>query len=149
MLRVLVVDDWQDSITSFHWLLQEWGHETRVAADGPTALKMAETFQPDVVILDLAMPGMDGYEVAKCLRQRDPQKPLLIAHSGYCSDADVRRSLEAGCSYHFPKPVDPIEVKQLLEAYEQWLQRKLSERCPQLALVEPFPGLEPTCGERL
>jgi CheY-like chemotaxis protein len=125
MLRVLVVDDWQDSITSLHWLLQNWGHEAHVAADGPTALEMADSLQPDVVILDIAMPGMDGYEVAKRLQQRDAHKPFIIIHSGYCSEADVRRSLEAGCSYHFPKPVDPDDIRRLLEAYEKWLQRKI------------------------
>lgn len=127
MLRVLVVDDWTDSITTFHVLLRDWGHEALVAADGPTALKIAGSFRPDVVILDIAMPVMDGYEVAKRLRQGAPCKPLIIAHSGLCREDDVRRSLEAGCHYHFTKPVDPIEIKQLLDAYERWLQRsKLS-----------------------
>ncbi len=119
MLRVLVVDDWPDSITTLHWLLRDWGHEARVAADGATALKMADSFRLDVVILDIAMPGMNGYEVAKRLRQLDPHKPLIIAHSGYCTDADVRRSLEAGCNYHLAKPVSPEDLRRLLEAYEQ------------------------------
>lgn len=134
MLRVLVIDDWQDSITSLHWLLQNWGHEAHVAADGPTALVMADILQPDVVILDLAMPGMDGYEVAKRLRQLDAHKPIIIVHSGYCTDEDVRRSLEAGCNYHLPKPVDPNEIRWLLESCEQHLQRKLPDQ-PELLLV--------------
>lgn len=125
MLRVLVVDDSRDSITTLHWLLQNWGHEAHVAADGRTALEMADSLQPDVVILDLAMPEMDGYEVAKRLRQLDAQKPIIVVHSGYCTEADVRRSLEAGCNRHLPKPVDPDDIRRLLRAYEQWLQRKL------------------------
>jgi two-component system CheB/CheR fusion protein len=124
MLRVLVDDDCPDCSVSLQWLLQKWGHDARVATDGPTALKRADRFQPDAVLLDLAMPRMDGYKVAKHLRQQDPQKPLIIAHSGYCTEADVRRSLEVGCNHHLPKPVEPDEIKRLLEAYEQSQQRK-------------------------
>ena len=123
MLRVLVVDDLADSTSSLRWLLQAWGHDARIAEDGAAALKMADRFQPDVVILDLAMPGMDGYEVAKRLRQIDLEKPIIIAHSGYCTEDDVQRSLDAGCNYHIPKPVEPDEIKQLLETYEQVLLR--------------------------
>lgn len=121
MLRVLIVDDWQDSTTTLHWLLLDWGHEASVAADGATALKMVESFRPDVVILDIALPVMSGYEVAKRVRQLDPHKPLIIAHSGYCTDADVRRSLEVGCNHHLAKPASPEDLQRLLNAYEQWL----------------------------
>ena len=123
MLRVLVVDDTSDIIESLQWLLQGWGHEARVAANGPTALKMVEVFHPDVVILDLAMPGMDGYEVAKRLRQLKLQKLLIIVLSGYCADQDVRRSLEVGCNYHIRKPAQPDEIKRILESCERVLQR--------------------------
>ena len=122
MLRVLAVDDWPDSLTTLRLLLQVWGHEACVADDGPTALRMADSFQPDVVILDIAMPGMDGYAVAKRLRQFDRGKPLIIAYSGFCTAEDVRRSLEVGCNYHFSKPVEPDTIRRLLGAYEQWLQ---------------------------
>jgi CheY-like chemotaxis protein len=121
MLRVVVVDDLSDSTTSLQWLLKKWGHDARVANDGPTTLKMADSFQPDVVILDLAMPGMDGYEVAKRLRQIDAQKPIIIAHSGYCTEDEILHSLSVGCNYHLPKPVELDEMKELLEAYEQLL----------------------------
>ena len=124
MLRTLVVDDWPDPIATLHLLLHSWGYEACVASDGPTALKLANRFQPDVVILDIALPGMDGYEVAKRWRRQHSQKPLIIAHSGYCTDADVRLSLEAGCHYHFAKPVDPDVIKRLLEAYAQWLLKQ-------------------------
>lgn len=126
MLRVLVVDDEPDFTASLHWLLKEWGYDARTATDGPGALKMADHFQPDVVILDLAMPGMDGYELARQLRQLDPEKPIIIAHSGYCTEADVRRALDAGCNYHLAKPAEPDEVQGLLEAYERLLLRKPS-----------------------
>lgn len=118
MLRILVVDDCLDTDKCWQLLLQSWGHETRVAVNGSTALDIADNFHPDVVILDLAMPGMDGYEVAKCLREIDQQKPIIIANSGYCAEADVRHSLEVGCNYHLSKPVEPDEVKRLLECCE-------------------------------
>jgi CheY-like chemotaxis protein len=124
MLRILVVDDCPDCATSLQWLLQKWRYDARAATDGPTALKMADCFQPDVVLLDLAMPGMDGHEVVKRLRRIDSEKPIIIAHSGYCTEDDVRRSLEVGCNYHIPKPVEPDELKGLLEAYKQLLLLK-------------------------
>jgi CheY-like chemotaxis protein len=118
MSRVLVVDDCLDTDTTLQWLLREWGHEACVATDGETALKMADIFHPDAVILDIGLPGIDGYDVAKSLRQFDPRKPFIIAHSGYCTEADVRRSLEAGCNHHLPKPIEPDEIKRLLESCE-------------------------------
>ncbi len=123
MFRVLVVDDCLDTDTTLQWLLREWGHEACVATDGETALKMADIFHPDAVLLDIGLPGMDGYEVAKCLRQLDPQKPIIIALSGYCSDVDVHRALEVGCNYHLCKPAELDELKRLLESCEQVLQQ--------------------------
>jgi CheY-like chemotaxis protein len=121
MLRILVVDDWPDAVMSLQLLLQSWGYEALVAVDGPSALKMADRFHPDVVILDIGMPGMDGYEVAKRLQEPNPETPFIIAHSGYCTDTDVRRSLKAGCIAHLPKPVDPDDIRRLLETCEKWL----------------------------
>jgi two-component system CheB/CheR fusion protein len=121
MLRILVVDDSPDCVTTLQWLLQAWGHETCVATDGLTALDLADSFQPDVVVLDIGLPGIDGYEVAKRLREANSEKPFIIVHSGYCSDGDVRRSREAGCIAHFSKPVDPEDIRRLLETCEKWL----------------------------
>jgi two-component system CheB/CheR fusion protein len=126
MLRILVVDDWPDSITSLQLLLQQWGYEARVAADGPTALEMNDNFKPDVMILDIDLPGMDGHEVAERLRQVNPHKPIIIAYSGYCEKADIRRALDSGCNYHLCKPTELDEVKRLLEACEQWLVTQTS-----------------------
>lgn len=138
MLRVLAVDDRTDSNTILRLLLQTWGYEALVAVDGPTALKIADSFQPDVLILDIAMPGMHGYEVAKRLRQVDPHKPLIIALSGFCTKDDACRSLEAGCNYHFAKPADPNEIKQILDDYERSLQqRKLSDGWQHPSCVGP------------
>jgi CheY-like chemotaxis protein len=122
MLRVLVVDDSQDTATTLQWLLRVWGYEAHVATDGPTALKVADNFHPDAVILDIALPGMDGYELAKRLRKPNSEKPFIVAHSGYCSDAHVRRSLKAGFAAHLPKPVDPEDIRKILVICEKWLR---------------------------
>ncbi len=124
MLRVLVVDDYADSAISLQWLLQAWGYEAHIATDGPTALQIAESYRPDVVILDLAMPEMDGFEVAKRLRLLDPHKPIIITHSGYNTKDDIRSALEVGCIYYLTKPAEPDEIQRLLEICERWMRWK-------------------------
>jgi CheY-like chemotaxis protein len=119
MLRVLVVDDWPDTIPTLQLLLQTWGYETCVASDGLTALTIAEDFKPDVVILDLGLPGMDGFEVAKRLRQNDRERPLIIVLSGYCTKDDVQHSSEVGCDFHLAKPAEPDEIERILTGFEQ------------------------------
>jgi len=121
MLGILVVDDCPDSVMTLQLLLQSWGHETLIAADGFQTLKRAELIELDVVILDIGMPGMDGYEAAKRLRQLDPQKPIIIALSGYCTDADVRRSLNAGFTAHLSKPVATEDIRKVLVICEKCL----------------------------
>src|SRR5262249_48412946 len=97
-LRVLVVDDYPDSLTTLRWLLQAWGYEVAEAPDGPSALSSAASFVPDVVLLDIGLPGMDGYEVARQLRALPGQgKTLLVALTGFGQVADVERCLQAGC----------------------------------------------------
>jgi two-component system OmpR family response regulator len=114
-LRVLVVEDHADTADSLALLLTLFGHEVRVARDGPTALEMARAFPPDVVLLDIGLPGIDGWQVAERLRQQSGQKrPLLIAVTGYGQDADHRRSQEAGIDLHLLKPVDPDQLRRLL-----------------------------------
>ena len=121
MLRILVVDDCLDCATTLEWLLRAWGHEACIATDGPKALDLADSFQPDVVVLDIGLLGIGGYEVAKRLREPHSEKPFIIARSGYFSDAGVRRSLEAGCFAHLCRPVDPEVIRRLLETCEKWL----------------------------
>jgi two-component system CheB/CheR fusion protein len=119
-LRTLVVDDYQDSADSLALLVQVWGHEVVVAYNGPDALGLVRAHQPDVVLLDIAMPGLDGYEVARRLRQMPSMnKALLVAITGYGSDADVRRCKETGIDYHFTKPVDPPELQRVLAKAER------------------------------
>lgn len=106
-LRVLVVDDQHfiaDQMTS---LLRAYGHEVQTAYDGPSALRAAPGFRPDVVLLDIGLPGMDGYEVARRLRQEEaPRDTVLVAMTGYGQEDDRRRSREAGFDHHLLKPAD-------------------------------------------
>jgi PAS domain S-box-containing protein len=113
--RVLVVDDNRDAADSLALLLRLAGQDARVAYDGPAALAQAKDSAPDVIFLDIGMPGMDGYEVARRLRQDPASKGLLlIALTGWGQDADRRRSLEAGFDHHLVKPVGAQALHDLL-----------------------------------
>ena len=113
--RVLVVDDNSDAAAMLDMLLRSLGHEARVAHDGLAALRVAEEFQPDVVLLDIGMPGLDGYEVARRLRTLARERPLrIVAVTGWGQDADRQRSREAGFDLHLVKPVDASELARAL-----------------------------------
>jgi len=112
--RVLVVDDNHDAANTLNSLLQSLGHSTRVAFDGPTALQIAEQFQPDLVLLDIGMPGMSGYDVARRLRSRTGTHPKIVAVTGWGADEDRARSQEAGFDRHLVKPVDESALRQAL-----------------------------------
>jgi PAS domain S-box-containing protein len=106
--RILVVDDNVDAAVTLALLLKSLGHETCVVHDGLQALRMAVEFRPDVVLLDIGMPGLDGYEVARRLRALKRERPLrIIAITGWGQEADRTRSREAGFDVHLVKPVDP------------------------------------------
>jgi CheY-like chemotaxis protein len=123
LLRVLMVDDCLDTTASMALLLGLWGHDARTAPDGPSALLLAEVYRPDVVLLDVGLPGMDGHQVALRLRGRlGLEAALLVAVSGYARAADCHRSLEAGCDLHWVKPVEPDDLRQLLAARQEMLQ---------------------------
>ncbi len=115
--RVLVVDDNVDSAESLAMLLDESGHEVWTAYDGPTALQAAIDNRPDVVLLDIGLPGMDGNEVAKQIRQHPKLKNVvLIATTGYGQESDRKRSQEAGFDHHLVKPVELATLEKLLAA---------------------------------
>lgn len=117
--RVLIVDDNRDSAEALSQLLTITGHQVQTAYDGATALQSAAAFQPDVILLDIGLPGMDGYEVAKRLRQQ-PEfgQILLVAVSGYCQEQDRKRSREAGFDHHLAKPIDHETLTSLLRDFE-------------------------------
>jgi CheY-like chemotaxis protein len=106
--RILVVDDNVDAATTLQLLLKSLGHEACAVYDGQQALSTAVSFRPDVVLLDIGMPGLDGYEVARRLRALRRSEPLrIIAVTGWGQEADRTRSREAGFDVHLVKPVDP------------------------------------------
>jgi len=119
-LRILVVDDNVDSTDSLRMLLEMSGHQVRCAYDGPVALQTASFFNPDVILLDLGLPGMHGYEVARRLRAMDSTRhPHLIALTGYGSSEDEQRSLEAGFEHHLVKPLDCQTLNSILAALDR------------------------------
>jgi len=113
--RILVVDDTADVAESLAMLLESLGHEVRLACDGAQALEAARSWRPEAVLLDIGLPGMDGYEVARRLRREPGLGPLLlVAVSGYGQDEDRRRSHEAGFDHHLVKPVSQVVLQRLL-----------------------------------
>jgi CheY-like chemotaxis protein/anti-sigma regulatory factor (Ser/Thr protein kinase) len=112
--RILVVDDNEDAALMLASGLSTYGHDVRTAPDGPTALDLAEGWHPDVAVLDLGLPVMDGYELARRLAERgDAAGTRLIAVTGYGQEQDRRRSAAAGFDAHLVKPID-IEALQIL-----------------------------------
>jgi signal transduction histidine kinase/CheY-like chemotaxis protein len=115
-LRAVVVDDNVDAAESLADLLRLFGHEVHVLHDGPTGLAAARTLRPDLVLLDLGLPGMDGFEVARRLSADPDFEAVMVAVSGYGRDEDRRASREAGMKHHFVKPIDFPALRALLDA---------------------------------
>jgi CheY-like chemotaxis protein len=118
VLRVLVVDDNYDAAESMALLVKLWGHETRIVHDGRSAVDICQTYKPDVVLLDLGLPGMSGYEVAQHLRKEYGDSMTLFALTGYGQAEDRQRSAAAGFNHHLVKPIDPGILKTLLASRE-------------------------------
>jgi CheY-like chemotaxis protein len=112
--RVMVVDDNLDSADTMAELIRIWGHDVRTANDGPSALECARGFRPQVVLLDVGLPGMDGYELARRLRAEGLAGTLLVSVTGYGQEEDRRRAQEAGFDHHLTKPVDPDTLLRLM-----------------------------------
>jgi len=113
--RILVVDDNLDAAESIAWLLRAAGHEVRTARDGNEAIASAEAFPPQVALLDIGLPGMDGYELARRLRKTlNPKNTMLIALTGYGQDGDIHRSMQAGFDHHLVKPADIRSLHALI-----------------------------------
>jgi CheY-like chemotaxis protein/two-component sensor histidine kinase len=112
--RILVVDDNQDSAESLAVLLRMRGHDVRIAHDGPAALAAARDHGPEAVLLDIGLPGMSGYDVARALRTAEGARPLLVALTGYGQREDRQRAHDAGFDLHFTKPVDLARLERVL-----------------------------------
>lgn len=113
--RILVVDDNPDIADSLAMLLKQLGAEVAIANGGPSALETLPIFRPSVVLLDIGMPGMDGFEVARRIRQQPGGRDIvLIALTGWGQEQDRRQSRDAGIDHHLVKPVDLELLKELL-----------------------------------
>jgi CheY-like chemotaxis protein len=115
--RILVVDDNRDALAMLAELLRSAGHQVCEANDGPSALEIAREFHPDVAVLDIGLPAMDGYELAARLRlQMGGSAPVLVALSGYGQESDRARSEAAGFALHLVKPLETAELLAALDA---------------------------------
>jgi CheY-like chemotaxis protein len=118
--RILIADDNEDAAVSLAMILSMLGHETRTARNGIEALEIVEQFHPDVVLLDIGMPKLNGYETARQLRQKPGgAQLLLVALTGWGQETDRLRSTEAGFDSHLIKPVDVAHIQSLLEKRSQ------------------------------
>lgn len=125
-LRVLVADDCQDAADSLAILLKLWGHDVSVVYDGPAAYRAAWTDRPDVLLLDIAMPNLDGYDLAGQLRHLHSfEETLLIAISGYADEIHCRRGTDAGFDHYLPKPLELDSLEKLLLREKDRLAKSL------------------------
>jgi two-component system, OmpR family, response regulator len=114
--QVLVVDDNRDAAHSLCMLLRLWGYTCRATYDGKAGLKAASEDRPDCLLLDIAMPGLDGYTVARRVRaQPCLDNARLVAITAFSDQTHVHLSQEAGFDYHLVKPTDPLEIKRLMD----------------------------------
>jgi CheY-like chemotaxis protein len=113
--RVLVVDDHSDAADSLAMMLQIFGHEVRTGRDGQEAVEAAAAFGPDVILLDIGMPRLNGYDACRRIREQSSGRaPLIIALTGWGQEEDRRRTQEAGFDGHLVKPVEPAALEGLL-----------------------------------
>jgi CheY-like chemotaxis protein len=112
-LRILVVDDNRDTADTLGWLVESCGHEVQVAYDGAEVLEAAEAFCPHVILLDIGLPNLDGYELAGILRQR-MTGVLIIAVTGHGDEAQRQRAADAGFNFLLEKPLDPETLTEFL-----------------------------------
>jgi CheY-like chemotaxis protein/anti-sigma regulatory factor (Ser/Thr protein kinase) len=116
--RILVADDNADAAESLALVLQLMGNDVRVAYDGDEAVDAAEVFRPDLILLDIGMPGLTGYEAARVIRQRPwGRDVVMVALTGWGQDEDKREAHEAGFDHHFTKPVDPGRLQQFVRTF--------------------------------
>jgi CheY-like chemotaxis protein len=116
-LRILVVDDYPDAAASLTALLDLWGYEARAVTSGVEALEVVAGWQPDIALVDIAMPVMTGFELAQRLSAGPGPRPVLVAVTGLGQPGDVERVLASGFDRHFLKPVDPDRLAAYLHRH--------------------------------
>ena len=113
--RILLADPCRDTVESTAWLLRLWGYDVQGAGTGPETLEVALAYRPEVLLMELGLPGLDGCQVARRLRQQGTHPELLlVAVTGYGDEKNRRRSRDAGFDCHLVKPVDPEVLQGLL-----------------------------------
>jgi PAS domain S-box-containing protein len=118
--RILIADDNRDAAESLAMLLEIDGHRVRIAHDGRSAVAAFAEFQPEVALVDIGMPEMNGYDVARCVRQSSAGRAVtLIAVTGWGQDRDKARALEAGFNHHFTKPLEPERISEILRSMDK------------------------------
>ncbi|HLJ93558.1 MAG TPA: response regulator [Gemmataceae bacterium] len=129
-LRILIVEDDADTADSMAILLRMFTFDVQVATDGAAALRTALEKQPDVILLDIGLPKLDGWQLAEQIRSHvTGKRPLLIALSGYGMQADQLRSQQAGIDLHFVKPVDPEVLRGVLQRFKA-VAMPAADECP-------------------
>lgn len=114
--RILIVEDNEDSALSLKMLLEALGYAVEVAHDGEEGVTAAIALRPDVILMDIGLPKMNGYEAARRIRKECPDRPMVIvALTGWGQEPDRRRSVEAGIDHHLVKPLDLAALKRILE----------------------------------
>jgi two-component system, sensor histidine kinase len=116
--RILLIEDNSDAREALRALLELDGYEVHAGADGTEGLDLARTKAPEVALIDIGLPGFDGYEVARRLRAQSTRPPIMIALTGYSEPEDRQRAKDAGFAAHLVKPVDPEDLTRLLATLE-------------------------------
>ncbi len=137
-LRLLVVDDNKDAASSLAMLLRIQGHEVRLADSGAAALETVATYIPDLVLLDIGMPVMDGYEVSRRLRKTPGlEKTVLAALTGWSQPEDYRRTADAGFDHHLVKPLEPQILEKLLTDVSRLKRLPIQQKKPPRKRAKP------------
>ena len=118
MTRILLIEDNADAREALRALLELDGYEVHAGADGTEGLDLARTKAPEVALIDIGLPGIDGYEVARRMRALSTRPPVMIALTGYSEPEDRQRAKDAGFAAHLVKPVDPEDLARLLATLE-------------------------------
>lgn len=123
-LRVLIVDDHADATEALAVLFSLLGHDTRTALTAGEAQDLAPLYRPDVVLLDIGLPDIDGYELARTLRANGAAALYIIAITGWCRPEDRERALASGCDLHIPKPIDIDRVCKAMRSVSERVTRR-------------------------
>jgi CheY-like chemotaxis protein len=129
LLTILVVDDWPDAAESLGQLVGLYGHTIHLAHDGNEAMEKARRCEPDVVLMEMALPKITGLDVARILSNQGDKKPLLIAVSGFCSNEDKAKAYKAGFDHFVAKPMDPNDMLHILGLAAHSGRRRESSVC--------------------